>query len=255
MLKKYKEFIFHTLFYKEIINLEKNTSLNNKVVIITGASKGIGYAIATTLLEQQANIVAVSRNKKDLREAFAGKEYSSLLFVEGDVTNENDCKKIIQETIKKFGKIDALINNVGMFAGKELETITLDEWQKTIEVNIQGMFLMSKHVISIMKKQKSGLIVNIGSKISHNTNVSSNMTLYATAKYAVEGFSLALEKEVKPFGIRVSCIMPGTVNTVLSLQAKDHLSPFRIGQIIALLIQLDTVTFESIIVKSQSQNI
>lgn len=252
-MKKLKQLIF-SLFYKEFVTLKTGDDLTGKVIVLTGARKGIGHAIATVLLAEGASVVLVGRDIDGLKKEFKNKSEKTL-FIKGDVTQESDCKKIVAETVKKYNKIDVLINNVGNFFGSTVETIDEKKWDAMMEVNVKGMFLMSKHTVPVMKKNESGLIVNMGSKVSHNTNVSPHMTVYAAAKYAVEGFSLALEKELQPFNIRVSCIMPATVNTVMSLNAKNQLSTYRIGQVISLLIKLDTVTFQSIILKSKNQEI
>ena len=128
-------------------------------------------------------------------------------------------------------------------------------WDKMITLNINSIFYMCKAILPFMKNQKSGFIINIGSKVSHNTNVAPHMVPYATTKYAVEGFSFALNKELKPFGIRVSCLMPGTANTVMTLKGKEYISPYSIGKVIAMMIASVDIDFESIIIKSKLQNI
>ncbi len=112
---------------------------------------------------------------------------------------------------------------------------------------------MMKYVLPEMKKKKDGFVINIGSKISRNTSVKANKVLYATSKYAIEGMSLALNNELKEFGIRVTCLMPGTANTFLSLSANDFLSPYRIGEVVAMLIKLKDIDFENLVIKSKRQ--
>ena len=114
---------------------------------------------------------------------------------------------------------------------------------------------MVKAVTPFMKKQKSGLIVNLGSKISHNTNVLPNRVLYTTSKYAIEGFSLALSKELKTFGIRVTCLMPGTIRNFFTIIPKYFLSCQDVGAIILMLIKFKNIDFESLIIKSKFQNL
>ncbi len=142
-----------------------------------------------------------------------------------------------------------------MFSGHALENTTLTEWQTSFAVNLEGMFLMSKAVLPIMKKQKNGLIINIGSKISRKTNVTPHKVLYAATKYAVEGFSYALNNEVKQSGIRVVCLMPDTVNTHRSLKAAEYLSPVRIGQIISTVMQMEEVSFDNLVLTSKYQTL
>lgn len=250
MLNKIKDIIYN-LIYRPKIVINDNDSLKGKVIIISGASRGIGKATAQVLEKSGANLVLFSRNISELKKVFSSFNLSQTILLQADITKEADCKKVVNETIKKFGKIDVLINNAGIFKGDYIEKLTLKEWEDTFAVNTTGAFLICKEVIPHMKKAKEGLIINIGSKISHNTNVDPQKVLYATTKYAAEGFSLSLSRELKPFGIRVTCLMPGTTNTFRSLQPQKYLSPYILGQIISTIIQLDDVNFESIVLKSK----
>jgi NAD(P)-dependent dehydrogenase (short-subunit alcohol dehydrogenase family) len=253
-MEKVKEYIF-TLLSRQTIALVSNTSLTGKVIVITGGSKGMGKATAEVLYKQGASIVVIARSMSDLKKAYVGYAKERVLLLQGDVTKENDCIKAIEKTKQQFGKIDVLINNAGIFSGKELAHTSLDEWRKSVAVNVEGIFLMSKAVIPFMKRQKNGLIINVGSKISRNTNITSKKVLYATTKYAVEGLTKALYRELKPFGIRVTCLMPGTVNTSRSLHAGEYLSPYRLAQLVGVMTEMEEVAFEDIVFTSKYQNI
>lgn len=253
MLNKLKQLISSQLVTPTIVNpLSKN--LEGHVIVITGASRGVGKATAEFLYKEGATVVCIARKSDELKKAFpyTGKR---LLLLTGDVTNENDDKKITESVLDKYKKIDVLINNVGMFLDKPLSEIGSDEFDTIVKTNLKGMFLMSKYFLPVMKKRKAGFIINIGSKISHNTNVAPNKVLYAMTKYAVEGFSFALNKELKSFGIRVTCLMPGTINNFLSLKSKEFLSPSQVGMLISQLIKMKDIDFESIVFKSVKQNI
>lgn len=254
MINLVKDIIYNLIYHPKIV-INSNNSLSGKVIIITGASKGIGKATAEVLEKSGANMVLFSRNINELKNSLPKSNPNNKLIMQADVTQGEDCKKVVKETIKKFGKVDVLINNAGVFKGRYIEKLSLKEWEDTFAVNITGAFLMSKEVIPYMKKANNGLIINIGSKISHNANVDPQKVLYATTKYAVEGLSLSLSKELRPFGIRVSCLMPGTVNTFRSLSPRKFLSPYDVGQVISMIIGLDDVDFESIIIKSKLQSI
>lgn len=230
-----------------------STNLKEYVIIITGASRGIGEAIAEVLGNEGASLVLISRNISDLRKNFGNLNNQTNLLLEGNVSNEEDVKRILSEVVKKFGKIDVLVNNAGIFIDKPLDKISVIEFENILNINLKGIFLMSKATIPIMKKRKSGYIINMGSKISHNTSVGPGKVLYATSKYAAEGFSTALNNELKSSGIRVTCLMPGTVSTFPSLKNKNYLSPLNIGQIISTLIKFDNIDIESIIFKSKKQ--
>ncbi len=222
--------------------------LEDTVIVITGTSRGIGKTVSEMLYKEGAIIICLSRNEKGIKN-------ERLLRMNVDVTNERKVSTAINKIISKFGKIDVLINNVGMFKEKSLEKFTSREFDEMIETNIKSMFLLSRAVIPYMKKKKNGLIINMGSKISHNTNILPGRVLYASTKYAIEGFSLALSKELRQYGIRVSCLMPATVQNFLTLSPKNYLKPQNIAQLISTMIRLDDIQFESLVVQSPYQNI
>lgn len=240
---------------KSVVKLTPTEDLKDKVVIITGASKGIGKATAEILLNEGAKVVVVSRNINELNKIFHETKEDRCLKIGADITLESDVKKIVNQTIDHFRKIDVLINNAGIFLNQPLERSSVKHIDDILSTNIRSAIIMSRQVIPYMKKRREGFILNIGSKISRNTNVSPNKSLYAASKYALEGFSYALNKELKSFGIRVSCLMPGTVNTFFSLQSGNYLSPYRVGQIISMLIKFGDVDFENLVIKSINQNI
>lgn len=252
MLSKIKDLIYRLLFRQQII-ISSDESLSDKVILVTGASKGIGKSTAEVLLKKGATVIAVARSKEELETAF--KSEKKCLTIVGDVTSENDCKQIIDRSIREFKKIDVLINNAGVFKGNYIEDMSETDWNSVISVNLKGIFLMCKFVIPEMKKNNQGLILNIGSKISHNSKIDPQKVAYATSKYAVEGFSSALGNELKPFGIRVSCLMPATVNTFRSLDAAKYLSPYKLGEMISLIVKHEDIYVESMILKSNKQDI
>jgi len=250
MINQLKDLVF-SLLNRQTINLVSDESLKDQVIIVSGASKGIGKDVAKVLYEQGANLALFSRNLEELKKVFADFDNNKIMLLKADVSSYKDIVNVVDKTIKKFGKIDVLINNAGLFKGDYLENISEENWDKLISINIKGVFSMTKAVIPLMKNQRSGLIINIGSRISHNTNIQAKKVLYATTKFAVEGFSRALNNELKPWGIKVTCLMPGTVNTFRSLQPQKYLSPYTIGQIISSIIKLEDVDFESIVLKSK----
>lgn len=229
-------------------------NLEGQTVIITGATGGIGRAMAEVLHKEGANLVLVSRSiSKD--ESLADLKQDRLLLVDADITKKSDIENVVTKATQQFSRINVLINNAGQFADKSLEDFTEEEYDKVMNTNVKGMFLFSQAVLPAMKKNNQGLIINIGSKISHNTNISPHKVLYAMSKYAVEGFSFALNKELKPYGVRVCCLMPGTVNTFVSLKSKDYLSPYDLGTLVAFIIKNKEIDFESFVFKSLKQDI
>lgn len=244
-IDKIKKFI-SSFFIETNINSPFTKDLFGKVVVITGGSQGIGKAISRILLREGATIINLSRSMNDTNSSFA---------IKTDVTSRKEVEVAVHKIINKYGRIDVLINCAGLFSNKEIESTSEDEFDKLIDTNLKGVFLMSKTVIPYMKQRRNGLIINIGSKISHNTNVTPKKVLYATSKYAVEGFSLALSKELMPSGIRVTCLMPGTVNTFVSMRSKQFLAPENIGFLVSVIIKCEDIDFESVIFRSKDQKI
>lgn len=253
IINNIKSKVFRALFTKSV-TIESSNDLNGHVIIITGASRGIGKATAEILYNEGASLVLISRHLSNLEKAFLDFDRERTLLLAGDVTQENDANKIIKETMNKFGKVDVLINNAGIFIEKPIEETSLEEFEALMGTNVKGPFLMSKAAIPEMKKKKDGLILNIGSKISHNTNILPNRVLYATSKYAIEGMSNALNRELKKSGIRTTCLMPGPVINYFSLEGKDFLSPYSIGQVISTIIKYKDVDFENFVIMSKKQD-
>jgi NAD(P)-dependent dehydrogenase (short-subunit alcohol dehydrogenase family) len=247
-----KQLIGKTFLYRDI-DLTISQDLSNKVVIVTGGNKGIGKAICDVLHAQGAKIATISPHIK--KDSFANYKTNELMVYKGDVSNPVDCKQFIDKTVTKFGKVDVLINNAGVFLEKPLEEISVEEYDKILDTNLKSIFLTCKYLLPYMKKEKRGTIINIGSKISRNSNVLPNKVLYATTKYAVEGFTQSLSNELKKFGIRAICILPATVNTFVSFKSRDYLDPHRIGQLISFIIKADEIDFEPIVIKSKFQSI
>ncbi len=231
----------------------QTTNLAGKVVVVTGASRGIGKAIAVALQNEGASLALISRDSGVVKKVF--KNYKHVLLVNADLTSKSEIDRAVKTVMNKFGRVDVLVNNAGINLHKSVANTTLPEFQAVLNLNVTGVFLMCKAVIPLMQKQQSGLIINVGSKISHNSNLGVNKVAYATSKYALEGFSLALNKELQSSGIRVSCLMPGTVNTFISRKAKQFLSPFDVATVILMLIKFKNVNFESVSFKSINQSI
>ena len=232
-------------------------SLTGQVVVVTGASRGIGKAICDLLLEQGARVVAISRDIDNLKRSLGGQKYlnSKILLIKCDITSEGQVTSAFATILKKFQKIDVLINNAAVNSHKAISETTLQEFNQLMDTNIKGIFLTCRAAIPVMKEKKDGLIINIGSKISHNTNVGPNKVLYATSKYAVEGFTYALRSELSSFGIRVTCLMPGTVNTFISRRVRQFLSPFDVANLVLMILKFKEINFESILFKSKRQEI
>jgi NAD(P)-dependent dehydrogenase (short-subunit alcohol dehydrogenase family) len=183
--------------------------LNDRVAIVTGASKGIGSAIAVALASEGAKVVLAARNEAGLRET--GRRIGDAErwhAVKTDVTSEHDVAEMVRQTVKQFGTIHILVNNAGIAGPTALcEDVKLAEWEETMAVNLRGPFLCAKAVLPVMKAQRWGRIVNISS-ITGKRPLSMR-TPYASSKLGLIGFTRTLAAEVGPFEVTVNAICPG----------------------------------------------
>ena len=186
-----------------------------RTAIISGGTKGIGRASAFQLLEDGFNVVTFSTTKEhcEVLEAELAKQFEKgrFLVLQGDVVDEKSMKKVVGETIKKFNSIDVLFNNAGFGYFADTGSVDMDRFQRMINVNIYGVALLTNLVVPYMKKQKSGLILNMGSIAGKIASARSEY--YALTKFAVLGYSDGLRKELMEFGIKVSTLCPGMVDT------------------------------------------
>lgn len=187
--------------------------LKDKVAIVTGGNRGIGKAIAITLAKEGCNIFIAARDQKKMKEAEKEIKNSgvNVLTIKCDVRNSKDVKKVVEETMKKIGRIDILVNNAGVAYYKTLVETTEQEYDEIMDVNVKGIFLFTKNVLPIMIKQHNGVIVNISSGAGKSGFA--NLAAYCASKFAVNGFTEALAEEVGDYGIRVYAVCPGTVDT------------------------------------------
>ncbi|WML38601.1 SDR family oxidoreductase [Neobacillus sp. OS1-2] len=187
--------------------------LKEQVAIVTGASRGIGREIAVKLAEQgmKLTIVGSSSQVTETADELLNMGYTHILPVQADVSKEADMQNVVRKTIETYGTVDVLVNNAGVGFFKLTEEVTVDEWKKIFEVNVQGVFLATKAVLPHMKEQKSGTIITISSDVARYTIP--NGAAYTATKYAVQGFSGSVAQEVREYGIRVGTINPGMVDT------------------------------------------
>jgi 3-oxoacyl-[acyl-carrier protein] reductase len=189
--------------------------LKDKITIITGAAHGIGKAYARRFAEEGAHVVIADID------AQGGEATAKALLDAGgsawaratDVTNYPDVEGLMRETVAKFGKVDVLLNNAAIYVTQKLwkgpvEELALEEWDRVIEVNLKGVFLCSKAAIPIMKRQKSGKIINIASGTFFSG--SGNMPHYTTAKGGVVALTRVMARQLGEFGINVNCMTPGS---------------------------------------------
>ena len=188
-----------------------NMKLENKVVLITGGSRGIGKAIGRLFAQHGAQVIITSKNGKLLKKASV--EINSSFCIMGNVKNEKDVKQIVTKTIKKFKKIDILINNAGILPEmKPLHKITEKEWLDIIDVNLNGAFRFTKEVIPHMQKN-GGSIINIASDAGLKAFENFYADGYSAAKAAIIHLTKVWALEYAKYNIRVNCISAAVVDT------------------------------------------
>jgi NADP-dependent 3-hydroxy acid dehydrogenase YdfG len=188
-------------------------TLSGKTILITGASKGIGKAIALSLAGLQTNLGLVARSQKELEilQAEIIKLGSKAEIFVGSVADEGFVNNTVQTMLQQFEKIDVMINNAGYGVFGNAEEISTTDWDELFATNTKGTFLFCKAVIPGMKAIKEGHIVNIASDVAKRTFAGGS--LYCASKFAQEAFSSAIRKELRPFQIKVSVVYSGLVDS------------------------------------------
>lgn len=200
-------------------NQEKN--IVNKVVVVTGGSRGIGAEIVKFLAKLDYKVV-LNYNKSESYAQDVKKELNNVEIFKADVSKKEEANALIDFAIKKYGKIDVLINNAGIAQTNLFTEITDEDWKNIIDTNLNSAFYCSREAVKNMIHNKSGLIINISS-IWGITGASCEVA-YSTSKAAINGFTKALAKELGPSNIRVNAIAPGIINTEMnSYLSKDEL--------------------------------
>ena len=187
--------------------------LKNKVAIVTGASRGIGRSVAQEISKSGAHVVCVSRSEGDLLKVtkkLNDEGFSSSSFV-CDVSNSNDFKKLIDDTVSKFSQVDILVNNAGITKDNLIMRMSESDWNTVIDVNLKGVFNGIKAVSRQMMKQKYGRIINISSIVGLIGNP--GQANYAASKAGVIGLGKAVSKELASRNITVNTIAPGYIET------------------------------------------
>ena len=237
-----------------------------KVVLITGSSKGIGKATAIEFAKIGGYKVVINyltdRENAEKLSSYLKQEYKiETLVIKADVSNEEQVRNMIQEIIDKFGKIDVLVNNAGIAIDKELEDRTVEDWKRTLEVNTIGTFLVSKYASENMLKNKSGKIINVSSTNGINTFFPSSID-YDASKAAIINLTYNLAIQFSPY-INVNAVAPGWVNTEMNKELPKELikeetekiykkrfaDPEEIAKVICFLASEDAEYINSTVIK------
>lgn len=186
--------------------------LTGRVAIVTGGTRGIGRAIASSLVDAGAKVAITARNKKDLASAVSElNQNSNAAGYPCDVRNYEQVRSTVKQIAADFGGVDILVNNAGIGLFGSVESMDVDDFRAVLETNVFGVFYFCHEVIPLMKQRAGGYIINISSLAGANPHP--QMTAYNASKFGLNGFSEALMQEVRHDGIKVSYIMPGSVNT------------------------------------------
>ncbi len=224
-------------------------TIKDKVILITGGSKGIGYGIAEVLLAEGAKVAITSRTQSSADEAakhLPGKK-ENVLAIAADVRDESSQQKAVNKVLQEWGRLDALIANAGLGHFDSIENLTSAQWLETVDTNLTGVFYSVKSSIPALKDSK-GYIITIASLAG--TNFFAGGAAYNASKFGLVGFSQAIMLDLRSCGIKVSTIMPGSVATEFnggSPNDKDawKIQPEDIGQMVADLLKMNPRTLPS----------
>ena len=227
-------------------------SLKNNVALITGGTKGIGYGIALSLLQEGINVAITGRSQLSVSEAASSLNNNpnakgKAIGIEADVRDFKSQENAVKEVLKQFGKIDVVIANAGLGHFANIENLTLEQWQETIDTNLTGAFYTIKASLDSLKKSQ-GYYITISSLAG--TNFFENGSAYNASKFGLTGFTQAVMLDLRQFGIKVSTIMPGSVSTYFNNHVPNENDAWKIqiediGELVVDLLKMNPRTLPS----------
>ena len=187
-------------------------SIKNKVAIVTGATRGIGRAIAENLMERECKVIGVYERSDDKAKELE-ENYSNIKMIKADVGREDIGNLVVDKAISEFKQLDILINNAGIFIGGSINEFQKKDWDRTMAVNITSKYLLSKHAIPFLEKSGNAVIVNISSRFGFAEQVLPLCIAYGVANAAINNFTVGLSKELEDKKIRVNAVIPTVTDT------------------------------------------
>lgn len=230
--------------------------LDGKTALITGGGRGIGRAIALALAGEACNVAIASRTGSEIQQVAGEIEKlgGKVMAITTDISKPEDVDQMIDKTIETFGNLDIFVSNAGVAIFKPFLELTLEDWDKTMDINLRGAFLCAKKVAQIMVKQHSGTIITICSSASKKTYP--NQMAYVASKHGLLGLTKSLNIELKSYGIKVHAICPGGVDTKLTNDARpetdrsEWMQPEDIAHVVLMLVtQNDRATIDEIYIR------
>ena len=194
-------------------------NLENKNIILTGATGGIGASIADTLINLKSNLIVTGTNENKLEEL--KQQHPKIISIKQDISAHDELEGFIDKCSQELGdKIDVLINNAGITKDNLTIRMNKDEWDKVIDINLTSTFLLTKHTIKKMLKKKSGKIINITSVVGHTGNL--GQVNYSASKGGILSMSKSLSLEYAKKNITVNCIAPGFIETAMTAKINEE---------------------------------
>lgn len=222
----------------------------DKVVLITGGSKGIGYGLAESLVRQSCKVAITSRSGDAAEKAAKSLNAisnGSAIGIQADVRSLADQQNAVNTVVKKWNRLDVMIANAGVGHFGSIESLTVEQWQETIDTNLTGVFFSVKASLDVLKKSR-GYIITIASLAG--TNFFAGASAYNASKFGLVGFSQAVMLDIRNYGIKVTTIMPGSVATNFNNHEPSDadawkIQPEDIGQIVVDLLKMNPRTLPS----------
>jgi NAD(P)-dependent dehydrogenase (short-subunit alcohol dehydrogenase family) len=203
--------------------------LTGKVALVTGSTKGIGLAIAERMAAAGASVVVSARTPPDVQATaarLADVARATVIGIPCDVADPWQCAHMVEEAVGRLGRLDILVNNAGLGILKTMSDLSVEEWRLQVDVNLGGVFYCSKAALPHLAAHDDGWIINIGSLASRNAFAGG--TGYNASKFGLLGMTEAMMLDVRHSGVRVSLVMPGSVNTDFGGRSQQHERDWRL---------------------------